>query len=321
MKTLNALKTYNSAKQESSPLDSAARARNHPKPAGFTLIELLVVIAIIAILAAMLLPALALAKQQAVATLCMSNQKQLVLAWKMFADDNTGIFAYNEEGGNPPAWVYGNIDYSGASYNYDLQYVTDGRYAQLGPYVLKQPLIFKCPADRSLSKGHTGQPRIRSISMNQAIGYNSGGTPEGQGAWLPSIYGNNGVGGGPYQCYFKESTLGRPSPASLWVFIDEDPDSVNDAAWALTMPDHNDTGWVDMPSKNHGNAGGFGFVDGHAEVHAWANPRGIPTTMYTGPGGQVQGPYATISANRDVYWVANRTSALLDGAFNPYPYY
>jgi prepilin-type N-terminal cleavage/methylation domain-containing protein/prepilin-type processing-associated H-X9-DG protein len=317
MKTLKSIKTYRSAKQESGPLGSAAGAEANSRHIGFTLIELLVVIAIIAILAAMLLPALALAKQQAVSTQCMSNEKQLVLAWKMYSDDFLNVFPYNEEGGAYPAWVYGDEDYSGASYNYDVQYIINPMYSQVGPYVLKQPAIFRCPADHSLSAGLSGQPRLRSISMNQAIGYNTGRSSSGQGAWLPSIYGNNGVSGGPYQCYFKESMLGRPSPSSLWLFIDEDPDTVNDAAFGFTMPNGNSTDWVDMPAKLHGNAAGFGFVDGHSEVHAWANPRGIDTTTYKNNSPQAP----VLSANKDIYWVGNRTSATISGAPNPFPYY
>jgi prepilin-type N-terminal cleavage/methylation domain-containing protein len=282
---------------------------------GFTLIELLVVIAIIAILAALLLPSLARAKLQSISIKCMSNEKQLVLAWKMYVDDNKGVYPYNEEGGAAPAWVWGNEDYNGNIGDTDLDYII-GKDAQIGPYVLKQPGIFRCPADASLSFGRTGQPRIRSISMNQAIGFGSAGSPSGQGAWLPSTYGNNGVTGGPYECYFKESMMGRPSPSSLWLLVDEDPDTVNDAAWALTMPEGEDTHWVDYPSKLHGNAGGFGFVDGHAEVHRWVNPRGVPTTTYVS-----SVTPATIQGNVDVYWVANRTSATVSGLPNPFPYY
>jgi prepilin-type N-terminal cleavage/methylation domain-containing protein/prepilin-type processing-associated H-X9-DG protein len=311
------LKIRGSVKQASKPLDRAARTGGRSKPGGFTLIELLVVIAIIAILAALLLPALSLAKQQAVSTQCMNNEKQLVLAWKMYTDDNRNVFPYNEEGGAPPAWVYGDLDYSGAAYNSDLDYIVNPKYAQMGPYVLKQAGVYRCPADRSCARGLLGAPRIRSISMNQAVGFGSTGETSGQGAWLPSVY-----SGGGYECYFKESNFGRPSPSALWVFIDENPDSVNDAAFAFQMPDGGNTTWIDMPSKLHGNAGGFGFADGHAEVHKWMNPRGIPGTTYTGPGGSPSLlKFDVIRANKDIYWVGNRTSALADGLPNPFPYF
>jgi prepilin-type N-terminal cleavage/methylation domain-containing protein len=288
-----------------------ARSGGHAGSSGFTLIELLVVIAIIAILAALLLPSLSSAKQQAISTQCMANNKQLVLGWKMFADDNQGVFAYNESGGAPPGWVYGTIDYSGAAYNSDTEYILDGLYTQVGPYMLKQPQVFRCPADHSGASGLTGLPRIRTYSMNGAVGFNSVGTAEGQSIFLPPTV---------YQQYGKESELARPSPSMLWLLLCEDPDSINDAAWAFQMPsgtDGEDTIWKDMPCKLHGNRESFGFVDGHCEIHLWRNPGAIPNTIYKSNWPQPP----VLRANYDIWWVANRTSATMDGAPNPWPYF
>jgi prepilin-type processing-associated H-X9-DG protein len=124
-------------------------------------------------------------------------------------------------------------------------------------------------------------------------------------------------------CYFKESDLGRPSPSKLWLLLDENPDSINDAALAFQMPTgaHGaNTGWIDCPSKLHGGACGFGFVDGHAEMHAWINPRGLPNTTYSGPGGDPTSlPRTDIDNNPDVWWVAARSSAMANGDFDDFP--
>ena len=135
------------------------------QPDAFTLIELLVVIIIIALLAAMLLPVLAKAKQKAQNVQCMSNEKQILYAWKLYIDDNRNVFPYNlRKRGARPAGLPARKTINGSIGDTDTAYVLNGADAQLGPYVLKQAGCFKCPADKSCAYGLTGAPRIRSIS-------------------------------------------------------------------------------------------------------------------------------------------------------------
>jgi prepilin-type N-terminal cleavage/methylation domain-containing protein/prepilin-type processing-associated H-X9-DG protein len=218
---------------------------DHRVKSGFTLIELLVVIAIIAILAAMLLPALGKAKEKAEGAGCINNQKQLVMAWIMYADDNEGRLVLNAPGSQTTAirWVNGWLDWNSGiptGANTNRQLLTEGL---LGPYTAKTLGIYKCPADKIPSD--IG-PRVRSQSMNTYLARMETATTFY--SWALK----------------KMSDLRKPS--MIWVFVDEHPDSINDALFSTLSPVNT---FNDLPASYHNGAGGFGFADGHCEIKKW----------------------------------------------------
>ncbi|HVV73877.1 MAG TPA: prepilin-type N-terminal cleavage/methylation domain-containing protein, partial [Verrucomicrobiae bacterium] len=251
----------------------------------FTLIELLVVIAIIAILAAMLIPALSKAKQKAQGIQCLNNHRQLGMAWRMYAEDSNDVLAYASTSGlpdNPPdqfAWSGAHMDFSGLNRaNWDPG--VDMMKRPLWPYT-KSTGVYRCPSDHStVNFNGSPKPRILSMSMNLYVG---GFAPQVGADPLP--YGTDGHWpfAHPYNVYGKLSSISGASPASkIFVFLDMREDRVN---WSNFMTDM--TGYSppnpgaytftsDLPGMYHNNAAGFSFADGHSEMKRWLDPRTTP---------------------------------------------
>lgn len=240
---------------------------------GFTLIEVLVVISVIALLAAILLPALSKASERARAIFCLNNTKQLTLAWQLYSDEHESWLPYNlgMSGSSFRTnlnWVNNVMTWNLSPDNTNLATITE---ASLGPYISGVTGIYRCPSDTALSaqQRQAGwSARIRSYSMNAMVGNAGNFSASGVNSNNPD-----------YTQFFKITQI--PHPAEIFVFLDEHPDSIDDGYFlnkssestgARASAIYSQTQWIDLPASYHNGSTAFSFADGHSTLHRWTLP-------------------------------------------------
>jgi prepilin-type N-terminal cleavage/methylation domain-containing protein/prepilin-type processing-associated H-X9-DG protein len=232
---------------------------NSAKKTGFTLIELLVVIAIIAILAAMLLPALAKSKLKAQSIICVSNMRQLSVALVMYGGDNRDMLVPNWIS-DPRAWINGVIGSVDA-----LPGATNVLALRQGLLYRYNPSdgIYQCPSSQL---GPTGITKIR-VARNYSLEGRMGGASTSDS----SVYGvadTSWVLGTSYPQYKRFSDIRKPVPSAAITFVDESINTVDDGYFAVNTTT---SYWQNSPTTRHGKSGVFAFADGHAERWSWFN--------------------------------------------------
>ncbi|PYJ86964.1 MAG: hypothetical protein DME22_03255 [Verrucomicrobia bacterium] len=241
----------------------------------FTFTDLITVLAVVILLNMLQLPSAATIRGKGQSASCLNNHRQLVRAWQLYADANGERLVGNLDGGDVSVlansnrtWVLGWFDFNGGSplgANTNTVYLTT--YSPLAAYLRRDASVFKCPADTSLSRGRTGAPRVRSVSMNGYVGERA----------LPYTSG--------YRQFKKISEFVNPSPSHAFVFIDEREDGINDGVLQIDMGGFDPLQpsrytIVDYPADWHNRGANLSFADGHTETWRWRDGRTMPAHKF-----------------------------------------
>lgn len=295
-----------------------AAARDVPRSNAFTFIELLVVVAVLALVVCVFASARAASRPNFQGALCLNNMRQLMATFTAYTHDYSDFFPpnpdanYNSPGcnwvsGNATGWIPAGTTGSSDAGNPDL--LKDGSRSLLAPYTRTNVSLFRCPFDPRIAP-YTGSdtnligqtiPVVRDISMNQGVGTKGpcygGGNAAVDGPWLDGAHSH--TANNPYATFGKWSDFQLSRPAEIFVLLDDDPWTINDAAFAViaAMPD-----FINYPNVFNNNSTTFSFADGHGEPHKWKSTifihNSVPPRTTAQPGLQYQ----------DAFWLASRAT-------------
>jgi len=272
----------------------------------FSQIDLLVVCGVIMVLGALLMPAMARTRVNDQSFQCLNNLRNLMRAMQMYTHDYHDLFPPNPDDGNTTPgynWCPGQAGI-GSQNEFDGDLLKDLSRSLLAPYLATNITLFRCPSDtrtgRSTAASTLGQvvPAARNVSMNGAVGtdpYSKGGQLPVDGPWLDGTHSN--TRNGPWFTFGKTTSIVRPSPATLLVLLDENPISVSDAGFQVTMLSSR---FIDGPGSFHNFGCSLAFADGRCEIKKWLDARTSWTTFAAN----------YLPPNPDVTWIQERTTAL-----------